>query len=228
MKHYPIYEWFHSFQGEGTHMGRSAFFIRTYGCPIQCPWCDSMGTWHPHHKPAKVDKYTPERLLNIAQSCKADFAVLTGGEPTIFNLHPLTETFKQADIKIHLETSGAFPIQGVFDWITLSPKWQKLPMKENLQRANEIKIIVDHKDSISQWWKYLQDAITTEHVWLHPEWSLSNKQEILNTITQWIKDHGSPFRAGYQIHKAYQADALDLDTRRNDSLWAKNSPTCAV
>src|SRR5690606_10755697 len=51
---YPVHEQFHTWQGEGVHMGRSAYFIRTFGCPVKCPWCDSAGTWHPDHIPAKV------------------------------------------------------------------------------------------------------------------------------------------------------------------------------
>ena len=55
-KHIPIHEVFYAFQGEGVHMGKSAFFIRTFGCPLHCPWCDSAGTWHKDFIPKQIDK----------------------------------------------------------------------------------------------------------------------------------------------------------------------------
>lgn len=227
MKHYSIHECFHSFQGEGVHMGRSAFFIRTYGCPIQCPWCDSLGTWHKDYKPEHVHKLSPEDLRGMALASKAEFAVITGGEATIFDLAPITQCFHQAGLKVHLETSGAFPIKGHFDWITLSPKWQKKPLDENLMMANEIKIIVENATSINLWWDNIHHLVQTQHVWLHPEWSQRRNQTLLNTITQWVKQYGAPFRAGYQIHKPYLADSLDPNAKE-DLLLVGKSPTRAV
>ena len=63
---YPVYERFHSWQGEGTHLGKSAFFIRLHGCPVHCPWCDSAGTWHPDHKPENVERMNPDDLADEA------------------------------------------------------------------------------------------------------------------------------------------------------------------
>ena len=45
MTNYPVAEAFFSVQGEGLHMGRSAYFIRLYGCNVKCPWCDSKPAW---------------------------------------------------------------------------------------------------------------------------------------------------------------------------------------
>ena len=62
----PVYERFHSWQGEGAHLGKSAFFIRLHGCPIHCSWCDSAGTWHPDHRPESVDHMDPQELADEA------------------------------------------------------------------------------------------------------------------------------------------------------------------
>ncbi|MGC6455441.1 MAG: 7-carboxy-7-deazaguanine synthase QueE [Coraliomargaritaceae bacterium] len=204
----PIHERFYSFQGEGCHTGRSAFFIRTYGCPVHCPWCDSAGTWHPEQKPKSLNRMHVTDLAKEAIAAQPAFVVITGGEPTIHDLSPLTEALHAANLPVHLETSGAFPIRGDFDWITLSPKRWKLPLEENLSYADEFKIIVDTPTAIEE---YL-DACSLPHgvpVWLHPEWNISEERPILNTITDWIKTHGDPFRAGWQLHKPYAADMQD-------------------
>ena len=201
-------------------MGKSAYFIRTFGCPVKCPWCDSAGTWHPDHTPKNVEKAEVETLVNDAVSSACDFVVLTGGEPTIHDLSSLTDGLKSHNIPIHLETCGAFPFRGQFDWVTLSPKWWKLPLTDNLSLANEFKIIVEDETSISKWNEELDLASFGVPVWLHPEWSALNdsfrperKSEVLSSISNWVKEHRSPFRAGYQLHKLYDVDRLDPNSR---------------
>jgi hypothetical protein len=44
---------------------------------------------------------------------------------------------------------------------------------------------------------------------LHPEWSQSKDELVLSLITDWIKGNGSPYRAGFQIHKLFLADECD-------------------
>lgn len=213
----PIHEQFYSFQGEGCHAGRAAYFIRTFGCPVHCPWCDSAGTWHPDYIPKQIERIAVDTLVASAKATRAEFVVITGGEPAIHDLQPLTEALRDAGLPAHLETSGAFPIKGEFDWITLSPKRWKLPLRENLAQANEFKIIVDQIEAIEEYSKAIPTATTTP-VWLHPEWSQHQKPEILNAITEWIKAHGAPYRAGWQQHKNYAADFLDARSAKQAPL----------
>ncbi len=203
MKTLPVHELFHSWQGEGVHLGRAAYFIRLFGCPVHCPWCDSAGTWHPEHIPAKVPRMSPGELAELAITAHPDFVVITGGEPAIHNLTTLTGIFQQHELPVHIETSGAFPIQGHFDWITLSPKRWHMPLPENLKIADELKIIVDTEEALGFWLKALEGIFSTQHVWLHPEWSQRNNPHILDQITHTVKERGSPFRAGWQMHKLY-------------------------
>ncbi len=205
MKKYPISEFFHSWQGEGCHMGKSAFFIRLMGCPIKCVWCDSAETWKPGHMPDTVERYNAEELLQFAETGKFEFIVITGGEPTIHDLTELTTTFSNNGYKIHLETCGAFKIFGKFDWVTVSPKWASLPLDENLNIADEIKLIVEERDSIKKWWDIIKPFTKTDSVWLHPEWSLRNVSEITEAINFAIAEYGKPLRVGFQLHKLYNA-----------------------
>jgi 7-carboxy-7-deazaguanine synthase len=209
----PIHEQFYTFQGEGVHVGRAAYFIRTFGCPVHCPWCDSAGTWHPDYTPKHITRLEPQALAAEAAQTKAEFTVITGGEPAIHDLQPLTAALHAVGQTTHLETSGAFPIRGTFDWITLSPKRWKMPLADNLRRANEFKIIVDRPGAIEEYTERLAelgvDLDGPRCIWLHPEWSQHNNQEVLDAITAWVKTHGRPYRAGGQLHKHYAADLID-------------------
>lgn len=202
-------------------MGRSAYFIRLFGCPVQCPWCDSAGTWHPDYVPAAIERIGVEALAESAAESGAPFAVITGGEPAIHDLGPLTRALARRGLGRHLETSGAFPIRGDFDWITLSPKWQKLPLAETLAQASEFKLIVESKDSIQRWLEAIGPQLGARPVWLHPEWSQRANPEVLECITRAVKERGGAFRAGYQLHKLYKADALDPRSRAEAPLGGK-------
>ncbi len=206
---YPVYETFHSWQGEGEHLGKSAFFVRLFGCPVHCPWCDSAGTWHPDYVPETIEKRTAASLAEEALEVNPEFVVVTGGEPCIHDLSALTRALGEKGLRCHLETSGAFAIRGDFDWIVLSPKWQALPKPEGLRQANEIKLIVEDETSIERWLEALGESIGGKTVWLNPEWSKRSDSRVLKSITEFVKARGAPFRAGLQAHKFYQADLLD-------------------
>ena len=211
----PIYEHFFTWQGEGIHQGRSAYFIRTFGCPVHCPWCDSAGTWHPDYIPNSVEKISPEVLVEVALKKKPSILVITGGEPAIHDLSELTEICHKKGLPIHIETSGAFPIRGSFDWVTLSPKVWKPPIKESMLLADELKIIVDSENSIEDWLSSNPEMLQCKTIWLHPEWTQRNNPLILDSITDTIKQYGDPFRAGYQLHKLFSVDQKDPGSKPN-------------
>lgn len=203
----PVHEQFYTFQGEGVHTGRAAYFIRTFGCPVHCPWCDSAGTWHPDYVPGKIERISWEMLVGEVAKTSAEFVVITGGEPAIHDLVPLVDGLHCIGQKVHLETSGGFKIRGNFDWITLSPKRWKPPLAENLDRADEFKIIVDRTGAIEEYVEMIGQS--SKPVCLNPEWSRHKDPVLLNTITEWIKRRGAPYRAGWQLHKLYAADMQD-------------------
>ncbi len=218
MQTYPVHEFFHSWQGEGTHLGKSAFFIRLFGCPVKCSWCDSAGTWHPDYVPKEAPRYSAEWLAEKAADSGAKIAIITGGEPTIHDLGELTEQLRAKGVASHLETCGAFPIKGKLDWITLSPKWDALPLDENLEAASEFKLIVEDANSIEKWIQQLGSVIEGRPIWLQPEWSKRADKEILRIITETVKQRGGFFRAGYQLHKIYLADNLDPNLQKSTPL----------
>lgn len=219
----PVYESFLSWQGEGVHFGRCAFFIRTFGCPVHCPWCDSAATWHPDYVPETVPKKSPGELVDKAKATNCDFVVITGGEPAIHDLGELTTKLNHQNIPCHMETSGGFEIKGDFQWVTLSPKREKLPLDENLKNADEIKVIVDSESAIDEWYTYLSPYQLNAPIWLNIEWSQRENQKLKEQITEFIKVKGAPYRVGYQFHKLFKADELDENSMPPVPLGGKAS-----
>ena len=113
----PLMEQFYTIQGEGFHTGKAAYFIRIGGCDVGCHWCDVKESWNANlHPPTAIEK-----IISSAQPY-SNTVVVTGGEPLTWDMAPLTQALKKAGKTLHIETSGAYPLSGVWDWICLSPK----------------------------------------------------------------------------------------------------------
>ena len=106
----PLVEDFYTIQGEGFHTGKPAYFIRLGGCDVGCRWCDAKYTWNPKlYPPTDISE-----VVRRATSCQAQAIVITGGEPLLYPLGPLTSALKGHGLKIFLETSGSHPFSGYF------------------------------------------------------------------------------------------------------------------
>lgn len=189
----PVMEHFYTLQGEGAHTGKAAYFIRLGGCDVGCHWCDVKESWNPELHPLMDAE---EVAKTAAKYCKT--IVLTGGEPLMYNLDVLTQKLKELGCEIHIETSGAYEMSGILDWITLSPKKTKLPTEEIYAEANELKMIVynhsDFKFAEEQAAKVSEDC----ELYLQSEWSKRN--EMYPKITDFILAHPK-WKASVQTHK---------------------------
>lgn len=191
---YPVMEHFYTIQGEGRFTGHAAYFIRLGGCDVGCVWCDVKDSWDADKHP----KMTVAEMLGVVQEAKASIVVITGGEPAMYDLEPLTAVFKSHRIRVHLETSGAHPIQGDFDWICLSPKKFKFPLKESLNMADEYKVVVYHPSDIQWAMGFKQELRLGADLFLQPEWSKS--ESVMPVIIDFVKS--SPeWRISLQTHK---------------------------
>ncbi len=217
---FNVQETFGAFQGEGDHMGRAAYFVRLMGCDQRCEFCDAAATWHPDWKPANARRLTERDIADHVnmESSKRAFVVLTGGEPTLYDLEPLVSELHRIGRRVHLETAGHRPMSrrllDAFDWITLSPKGAGAPpCHENNDAAHEFKIIVESAESLERDLSLIYRSARRKSVWLHPEWSQRNNPKILRLITETVKSAypcgDSIVRAGWQLHKNYKCDALD-------------------
>ncbi|MBE9221731.1 7-carboxy-7-deazaguanine synthase QueE [Cyanobacterium stanieri LEGE 03274] len=190
---YPVVETFHSVQGEGFFAGVNAFFIRLAGCDVFCPWCDQKETW----SMKKYPLFTVEEIIKKVEKIKTNIIIITGGEPLLHNLNPLTIELRKTGKNIHLETSGAHPFSGVFDWVTFSPKPYKTPHETIYRHASELKVVIgNEKDFL---WALSEGEKVSSHTikYLQPEWNSPDAQGL---IFDYIKDNPS-WRLSLQTHK---------------------------
>lgn len=191
---FPLMESFYTLQGEGFHQGKAAYFIRLAGCDVGCVWCDVKESWDKNlHKEISV-----EEIITNAKMNPARIAVITGGEPAMYNLDDLTSRLHEENFFTHIETSGAYPITGEWDWICVSPKKFKSPLSENIARANELKVIIYNKSDFAWAEKNASLASASCKLYLQPEWSKSSI--ITPLIVDYIKQHPQ-WELSLQIHK---------------------------
>ena len=190
----PLMESFYTIQGEGFHSGRAAFFIRTAGCDVGCVWCDVKESWDENaHPVVEID-----HIVNEAKQSGTDFIVITGGEPTMYDLGPLSAALKKNGMEIAIETSGAYPITGELDWICLSPKKFKFPLEENFQKAHELKMIIFNKHDF-KWAEELKEKVNNScKLYLQPEWD--KREEMLPLIIDYVKQN-TEWNISLQTHK---------------------------
>ncbi|MEI6021553.1 MAG: 7-carboxy-7-deazaguanine synthase QueE, partial [Bacteroidota bacterium] len=130
-------EEFYTIQGEGFNTGKAAYFIRIGGCDVGCHWCDVKESWDANvHPLTKIDQ-----IIENLQTYNAKSVVVTGGEPLMYNLNTITQRLKEKNIETFIETSGAYPLSGTWDWICLSAKKNMKPLDEIYLKANELKVI---------------------------------------------------------------------------------------
>ena len=189
----PLMEAFYTIQGEGYHKGSAAYFVRIGGCDVGCHWCDVKESWNPLiHPTTEISKISSDAKQ------KSDIIVITGGEPLIYNMGPLTNLLINNKMKTHLETSGAYPLSGKWNWICLSPKKNKLPLKGIYSKANELKIIVYNLDDL----KFAEDQSMKVNknclLYLQPEWSKRDK--IMPIIVDYAMNNPK-WRVSLQTHK---------------------------
>jgi organic radical activating enzyme len=125
-------------------------------------------------------------------------AVITGGEPLMHDLNLLTALLKEKGIRTHIETSGAHPLSGQWDWICLSPKKFKAPLNELIQVAQELKVVVYNKSDFDWAEQYAKQVNSNCLLYLQPEWSRANEMNPL--IISYIKNHPQ-WALSLQTHK---------------------------
>lgn len=190
----PVMETFYTLQGEGFHQGKAAYFIRLAGCDVGCVWCDVKESWDA----SKHSMQTIQKITDDAAENSARIAVITGGEPLMYHLDALTETLHSIGFHTHLETSGAYPLTGTWDWICLSPKKFKAPLSENLSHANELKVVVFNKSDFAWAEQHAAQVSAGCKLYLQPEWSKA--ETITPLIIDYIKQHPQ-WELSLQIHK---------------------------
>jgi 7-carboxy-7-deazaguanine synthase len=190
----PVVEEFFTLQGEGYQTGKAAYFIRIGGCDVGCSWCDSRFSWNPKLHPM----VNTDDIIEHVSKSGTDSVVVTGGEPLMWNLDYLCAGLKKININTFIETSGAYPISGQWDWICLSPKKNMPPVGNICQNADELKVIIQTKNDFSWAEKYRSLAGSKCKLFLQPEWS--RFENIVPVIVEYVKKN-PVWRISLQAHK---------------------------
>lgn len=170
MPHLLVNEVFRTVQGEGVHTGVPATFVRLQGCSVGCPWCDTghalkrSGEWKLEDDSPRV--FLKEESDGYFSRCTPDIlaervcgpftpgeptrhVVITGGEPLEQNVGLLVELLQRAGRYVQMETSGSQPLcDPLPDWLTLSPKRGRLPVREAWLAASEVKLPIANADDL--------------------------------------------------------------------------------
>lgn len=193
-KKLPLIQEFYTIQGEGYQAGKAAYFIRIGGCDIGCRWCDTKISWNADIHPL----VTTDSIIENAFNSEAKSIVVTGGEPFSYDLTYLSKKAKEKKLQTFIETSGAYPVTGEWDWICVSPKKQKPPLPDLYLIANELKVII-YNDEDFIWAEEASEHINAScKLYLQPEWSRRN--ENTPKIVEYIKKNPK-WNLSVQLHK---------------------------
>lgn len=189
----PLMEEFYTIQGEGYHTGTAAYFIRIGGCDVGCHWCDVKESWNAELHPPTATDTIVENAARYSET-----VVVTGGEPLMWDMTFLTQKLKDKNLKVHIETSGAYSLSGTWDWICLSPKKNKLPTQNVYESANELKVIIHNKHDFLFAEEQAEKVNKNTILFLQPEWS--KKEEMTPLIVDYVMNNPK-WRVSLQTHK---------------------------
>ena len=189
----PLMEAFYSLQGEGFYKGTAAYFIRLGGCDVGCHWCDVKESWEAERHPLVQAQAIADEALAHSKTI-----IITGGEPLMWNLNLLTQRLKAGGARTHIETSGAHPLSGEWDWICLSPKKIKRPVGDVLRRANELKMVIYNNNDFLFAEEMAVEVNQECLLYLQPEWSKRDK--VIPKIVDYVLAHPQ-WKASLQMHK---------------------------
>lgn len=191
---YPVMEHFYTLQGEGFYSGQAAYFIRLGGCDVGCVWCDVKESWDASLHP----QMSVETMKELVAIHPGRIVVVTGGEPSMYDLVPITTTLKKAGLRTHIETSASSPLTGDWDWVTLSPKKFKAPLPENMPLADELKIIIFNKSDF-KWAEEFAAQVKPEcKLYLQPEW---DKRDAMTPLIIDYIQQNPQWQLSLQTHK---------------------------
>ena len=190
----PLMEEFYTIQGEGYNSGKAACFIRIGGCDVGCHWCDVKESWDASIHPLTLT----DTIVYNCNQYPAKAVVVTGGEPSMYQLDYLTLELKKKNILTYVETSGAYLLTGEWDWICLSPKKTKPPLSSIFDTANELTVIVHNKNDFE--WAEKNAALVNKNckLYLQPEWS--KQEQIMPLIVDYVMNNPK-WNISLQTHK---------------------------
>ncbi len=189
----PLSECFETLQGEGAHTGRAVVFVRLQGCDVACSWCDTKYSWIVEPKQFLSVEQIVDKVKAFCTKC----VVITGGEPTLYNLEPLLDALHELGYEINIETSGTGYVSPKIDWVTLSPKSFKEPLKESFMCANELKVVVGSSEDFERAHRWMECVSAECRCYIQAQWG---NEESLKMAVEFVL-RNPRWRLSLQTHK---------------------------
>ena len=198
-----IHEIFSSVQGEGLRLGEPTLFIRLTGCNLRCPFCDTRSAWEGGKEVALPQII--DQVRKLRKRLFTDWICLTGGEPLLQDIRPLTEALKNMNFHIQVETNATLFKPLPVDWYTISPKPELYFAHPKFRKtAKEIKIVVTRGLTLDIIQRLRSEFPVQIPIFLQPQsmnkWSMDLSQKLLRqSIAAGLKN----IRLGIQLHRIY-------------------------
>ena len=204
-------EIFASIQGESSDSGFPCIFIRLFGCPIGCSYCDQP------QDPKQKKRASIESIVNKVTKFKGvKYVCITGGEPLVYSDEMLSLVYElmSMNYKVSIETSGCIPIpkcsyrrsyKYVMDIKCPSSGVSEKNVFENLihlQSNDEVKFVIADREDYDYMKKVLKKYPTSASILVSPMFDKSGQPVIGSEIVDWlIEDKLSDVRVQIQLHK---------------------------
>lgn len=198
-----IHSIFYTIQGEGPFSGMPAVFVRTAGCNLQCPNCDTDYTTG---RGGLTPDEIVQRVFDLA--VKTELVVLTGGEPFRQNVGPLVQKLVDRDFRVQVETNGTTYLDD-FPWnhprltVVCSPKTHV--NARVFPNVHHWKYVIDHRhvdektglptQVLGLYVPGIYSEIDPSRIWISP---MDEQNEVANALNRQacVK---SALRFGYRI-----------------------------
>ncbi|MFB1007957.1 MAG: 7-carboxy-7-deazaguanine synthase QueE [Sulfurospirillum sp.] len=184
-----VVEIFYSIQGEGTQVGVPSIFIRLHGCNLSCGFCDEL-----LHK-GEYESLSFDEVLERIRAYPSMHVIITGGEPSIYNLNGFIEFLQAYMYSVAVETNGYnFSNIANANWVTYSPKdWDKIEK----HGYDEIKFVVGKNSPIEK----ILEFKSYKPIFIQPQNETDRpNQENVAFCVEFVKAHPQ-FILSVQLHK---------------------------
>lgn len=200
-----ISEIFKSISGESWQAGYLAVFIRTYGCPLNCSYCDSRYA-------CDSNEYTlmsVDQIMSVVNRMQCRRIIFTGGEPLIQrDAHELVVELSNAGYIVEIETCGAVDITDylnipnvyiTMDWKSISSDMNDKMIPENLYKLREqdvLKFVVSNEEDLDDMVRIAAD--TYAQCFVSP---VFGEIEPVDIVSYLMNNNLNDIRFQLQIHK---------------------------
>lgn len=202
-------EIFCSIQGESSDSGLPCIFVRLYGCPVGCSYCDQP------QSPDQKKRTSVGSIISKITSFKGvKYVCITGGEPLIYpEVTALTWELLHMGYKVSIETSGCVPIEDhgyrrsfkyVMDIKCPSSGVSEKNIFENLlhlQSNDEVKFVIANREDYDYMKQVLKKYPTQASILVSPMFDQNQKAVIGSDLVNWIIEDRLNVRVQLQIHK---------------------------